>query len=96
MWHFYFPLENNEQAFNELRAFVESLDCSTYEIREELIPESEVDILVKHTESGYMRMHNKLDGKLNVLKIEEAASLRHEVDRFYKGGIKDFVISEEI
>lgn len=92
-WHFYIPFEINEEAYSELWDFFESKEWEPYEIAEDLIPENEVDILVKYTESGYLSFHNKLDGILNMSKIKSAISKFNskEEDCFYKGGIRDMV-----
>jgi len=71
-WHFYIPIKGNEEAVTDLRGIC---DGECYCVADELIPEEEVDVLVKHSAVGYMRKHNKLSGKLT------------PTEDLYKGGI---------
>ena len=63
-WYWYIPFEKNEEelwTFQEAIAEVPfmELDLVTR------IPESEVDILVKHTDHGYFPHHNKANGRFH-------------------------------
>lgn len=88
-WHFYIPMIVNEEAYKKLWNYCESIESDPYKISKELIPENEVDILVKHSESGYLHFHNKLDIRLDVSKVEKAIlfDTPEEAD-LYKGGIR--------
>jgi len=85
-WHFYVPYHGNEEAVEKIKRYIaekeEELDYIYY-FSDELIDEHEVDILVKHTDSGYMDQHNKLEGKLVV--PEDVGDIN---ELLYKAGIK--------
>lgn len=81
-WNFWLQVDGNEDAIAELRALIADQE-DEYELAEETTPESEVDVLVKHTGMGYMRYENKVVG---VLTLPDTDAL----DDLYKGGIKDF------
>lgn len=94
-WHFYIPIEGNEGALRELLDALESIggeeEDSKYELDLTPIPENEVDILVKHTDSGYMDCHNKLSGVLT-FKPDTLEDLKGtDKDPFYKGEIREFM-----
>lgn len=77
-WHFYLPLTEEEvRYFNELE-----IDEDSYEFSDEPIEEKEVDILVKHSDSGYMANHNKVS-EIKWEWISE--NLNEDEDPFYKG-----------
>jgi len=77
-WNFYLPIAGNEDKIEELKCIIaEDEEC--YCISDELLEESEVDVLEKHGGSGYMSYHNKCTGKLTLTK--------NTLDDLYKGGI---------
>jgi hypothetical protein len=84
-WHFYIPIENNGDALRDLQAAVE--DSMAFSLSDEDYLESEIDILVNHSDSGYMSFHNKLDGVLNL----DGVDMKNLDDAFYKGQIEKFV-----
>lgn len=93
-WNFWLQLDGNEEQLNKLS---DLLDADEYEESfsvdmKNAIPESEVDILVKHSESGYMHDHNKVTGKFEL--PESTGDYDDDsdfyIDVFYKGGIKDY------
>jgi len=61
-WKFYIQVDGNEEAMEELSDIVSTHSEITLG---DIIPESEVDILVKHSDSGYMAYHNKVTGVLS-------------------------------
>lgn len=66
IWKFYIQVEGNEDALISLAKLAEK--WYGFELSDPALDldESEVDILVKNTGSGYMDFHNKLTGKLTV------------------------------
>jgi|ERR1044072_3134392 hypothetical protein len=66
-WKFYLVKDGNEKYIDKLKKAVEKFDeyGDVLEISETLVPEFEVDILVKHADSNYMMSHNKVDKVLD-------------------------------
>ena len=66
VWRFYIPLKGNEEDLKALEKDITTEDgyCKSYTIDWNIMPEYEVDILVKHGEQGYIDYHNKLYGRL--------------------------------
>jgi hypothetical protein len=98
-WSFFIPLEGNEHQLDLLETYLVDQENVKFDFPYSLggipIPEFEVDILVKHSDVGYMPRYNKLSGKL------DANSLLEQLEQFelgdmmkfplYKGGIKSFM-----
>jgi len=85
-WRFWLQLDENEAALNKLQEAIKeqeySLDLS------KTLSETEVDVLVDNSRSGYMAFEHKVKGKFS---MPENYSERDYDDKpFYKGGIKDF------
>jgi hypothetical protein len=61
-WKFYFQYNDDDQedCLDKLADAIK--DINSYELDLTIIPEYEVDILVKHSVSGYMAAHQKLYG----------------------------------
>lgn len=79
-WNFYLQAEGNEKEIEKLKNLIDEADESeTYRVTN-FIKENEVDVLVKHSDSGYMMFENKVTGKMNIPE-------NFEVDNLYKGGI---------
>ena len=89
-WRFYIPIARNKDAVKYLRGRFENMGEEYFKIVGEWMPENEVDILVKHTFSGYMDQHNKLKGKINLERLKEFNDEDLEGD-LYKGGIEKFL-----
>lgn len=88
-WHFWILADGNESALGHFTSAIDGLEW--YEIDLTPVPESEVDVLIKHTDSGYMAYHNKLSGVL-VLAPEDLKRIEgDEDDPLYKGGIAKFL-----
>jgi len=90
-WNFYLQVDGNEEEIEKLKEIID--DCEFYRIDDILIPENEVDILVKHSECGYMTYENKVVGKLDTSGIKKLSTLDVDDidgDVLYKGGIKNF------
>jgi hypothetical protein len=102
-WNFWLQYEGNEKELKRLNDIVElnnaagfdkqySLDMTTFS-------EEEVDILVKHTDSGYMNYQNKIEGVLSVPEFnDDLFDYEDEIDdevfewcdnNFYKGKIAE-------
>jgi hypothetical protein len=79
-WNFYLQAEGNEKEIEKLKNLINEADESETYIVTNFIKENEVDVLVKHSDSGYMMFENKVTGKMNIPE-------NFEVDNLYKGGI---------
>lgn len=92
-WHFYIPIEGNQEALAQLSTELDEIDeePQRYEVDLTPLPEFEVDVLVKHTDCGYMHYHNKLTGVLTLPAqvFEDLKDLDN--DPFYKGEIRKYV-----
>ena len=95
-WNFWLQLDGNEEALNLLKSELDgSADrwlVDAYELNMSPIPESEVDILVKHTRRGYFAYENKVTGKFEfTVPSEETAQEFHDTkaeyyyEEWYKG-----------
>lgn len=92
IWHFYFPM-TKEEALHFWKIISEAESTAVdynfpYIFENEIVPEAEVDVLVKHTDSGYMDTHNK---QLKTIKpiLELTINDFLEDDIFYKGAFFD-------
>lgn len=83
-WRYWLQLDGNEDAIEHLRAAIAGADEEeTYDLGDPVdgaFPESEVDVLVKHTMCGYTTYENKVTGVLTVPDD-------FDVDLLYKGGV---------
>ncbi len=81
-WNFYLLL--NQEEVDHLQTLT---DDYFYTLDVEPIPESEVDILVKHSsDDGYMPEHQKVGRpRINILDIDPESL--EENDVLYKGGL---------
>lgn len=85
-WRFWLQVDGNEAEIAKLRARVaEQGDEGAYTLAadEDAIPESEVDILVKHSHSGYMAHENKVAGMLTLPNEDDLNDL------LYKGRVAE-------
>lgn len=81
-WNFYFPY--CEKQVEILQNLIDSWeDYCPYSLSE--IEDFKVDVLVEHSDFGYMPQHNKLN-KINLPENLDA-------DALYKGGIMDYQIA---
>ncbi|MFI6304317.1 hypothetical protein ACIBCH_20800 [Amycolatopsis thailandensis] len=84
-WRFWLQLDGNEDQLEHLRAAIAGADEEeTYDLDsvDDAVPESEVDVLVKHTLSGYMAYDHKVTG---LLEIVDGWT---DIDELYKGGVR--------
>lgn len=97
-WHFYIPTTGNEEALAKLAEAIGVIDPASnnndsYWLQlDNPIPESEVDVLVKHSEVGYLRYHNKLTGTFAL--TDDARDRIHDGDDcnpLVRGGIREFM-----
>ena len=82
-WRYWLQVDGNEDEIEHLRAAIAGADEEeTYELADidEAVPESDVDVLVKHTGRGYTTYENKVTGYL-VLPDD------FDIDDLYKGGV---------
>jgi hypothetical protein len=89
-WYFWIPIEGNELTLKQLEGCLTEDD--QYEVDMTPVPELEVDILVKHSDVGYLHTHNKLAGTLK-FGDEQAVLIGRDGDPLYKGGIRDLMVS---
>jgi len=93
-WNFYIPFDGNESDVYLLRVMVIDLK-SSYDLRLNLIPEEEVDALVKHSDgNGYMPEHNKMKGIIDRTKFENLDA-DHFESLFYKGGLDKIGLEDD-
>lgn len=89
-WNFWLQVDGNEAELDKLAAALKAWEewadsgCEYQLFLEEPVTESEVDILIKHSRSGYMRFENKVTG---TLKVPEDLPDEDQFDGLYKGGI---------
>jgi hypothetical protein len=104
-WRYYMPVTGNADALNDLDDALRQRDdygCE-HEAKYVLhlnfsVPESTVDILVEHSDSGYMAYHNKLDGYLVLTPevLHQIADEECDEDPLYKGRIRDLMRKEPV
>lgn len=89
-WKFYLVKDGNEKFTDKLKKAVEKYDKfgDSIEISDTLVPEFEVDILVKHAVSKYMNSHIKVDKVINpkVIQTKNAETFFNCIN---KGGLFD-------
>lgn len=90
-WRFWLQYDGNKKAIDNLFTLFNTFDDDwmeeSYTLDLTPVPEEEVDILVKHTDDGYMPYENKVVGKLDFPEPEDSESFN---DMLYKGGIQDY------
>jgi hypothetical protein len=88
-WNFWLQRDGNEDAIAELRAALAEMRADDpelpYTLADETTPESEVDVLVTHSDSGYMAYETKVVGSCSF-----PDNLGEDLEDLYKGGIKDY------
>lgn len=92
-WNFWLQLDGNEKELNKLSDFLTKNDLEEqYDLDMTPVDEHEVDILVKHTDSGYMYYENKVTGTFTMPEYEddglEDSAYEFANDNFYKGDIE--------
>lgn len=99
-WHFWLQLGGqNTREFKRLEALLDELDPNGEQYSLDMTPvdESEVDILVKHSEQGYMLQHNKVTGNFvcPTIIIDSDDAIEELDQELYKGGIeRHFKVSQ--
>lgn len=97
-WRFYIPLEGNQDALARLETALESFaeeEPETFELDLTPVPETEVDILVKHGgDATYMDSHNKLVGLLVIPDPKLAELAGGALEPLYKGEIREYMREE--
>lgn len=85
-WRFYLQVDGNEKALEELKKRIAAeIKYDEYTLTDERLTESDVDVLVRHSDCGYMDYENKVTGTL-VLPYEKGVTIDEVL---YKGGIRD-------
>ena len=93
-WHFFIPVKDNIGAWFTLRDKYSEFDGENrYVFDPKTYPENEIDILVKHSDSGYMNVYNKIVGVLDKKKIDDI-NFSDDNDDLYKGGIANLMIKD--
>lgn len=97
-WNFWLQLDGNEEQLRELQSWLGTFDDDgeSYELDMTPVPESEVDILVKHSDEGYFMYENKVEGKFTCPHPSEDVTGGNTEDEgydwlndnFYKGDIE--------
>jgi len=91
-WHFYIPVEGNEETIKNLKIFLEENNLEDeYEISNKVFTDNETEVLCDNTDSGYMDFNNQLFGKLILPKLEMHKDGYIEDDPLYKGGIAELM-----
>jgi hypothetical protein len=80
-WNFYIPVAGNEEALTQLRELISGKE--EYSLYRTLLPESDVNCLVKHSKECYMPEHNKLEGVLDLIDFN--------TEKLYKGGLLEMM-----
>lgn len=102
-WNFWLPVTHNKKSLERLKKIVDLANSAGFDEAFELdmteVAESEVDILVKHTDQGYMNYENKVTGVLILPDFDDALfDPQDEVDEavfdwtndyLYKGRIQE-------
>lgn len=90
-WYFFLQFDGNEEELKKLEQKLDELDLleswgdTSFRFNMNQIPESEVDILIKHSPEGYMSIFNKVTGKLSVPEWNDEEDA---LEALYKGGIE--------
>lgn len=94
-WNFWLQKDGNEKELDKLFDLMTDFGVEEeFELDMREVPESEVDILVKHSLGGYMNDHNKVTGTFTCPEMPEGTADNDEgawdwiQDNFYKGGIE--------
>lgn len=89
-WRFYLVQDDNELFIERLKEAIAKFDeyGDTLEIGDSLVPEKDVNTLVKHSGSGYMPYHNKVD-KIISPDVIEMGSEEDFFQCINKGGLFD-------
>ena len=92
-WYFYFQWDKNR----ELLGFLENVMPDGFSAREEALLDDTRDRLAKSEATTYMNQHNFVDGIVDIGKMRSACKDDESThDTFYKGGILNFVIRDDI
>lgn len=100
-WNFWLQLDGNEAPLARLKSIVDLMNAAGYEEKYGLdmtpVQESEVDILVKHTDSGYMDYDNKIEGSFSLPHFdEELFNYEDEIDQKVFDYMNDLVYKGRI
>lgn len=91
-WNFWLQYDGNEAQLKQLQSWLGTLDDDNdqYELDMTLVAEAEVDILVKHSDIGYMNYENKVTGTFTCPEFIDKGNDSWEqlADFFYKGDIE--------
>jgi hypothetical protein len=94
-WRFWLQLDGNEAELAKLAEVIATYREGQYSRYSEYeldlsssVDERDVDVLVLHSFSGYMRFENKIVGTLAVPDGLPTDGDQPDLDDFYKGGIE--------
>lgn len=104
-WYFFVRYQGNERALQTIAELIDDAGpyFEAFELDlEDLVPEHEVAVLVKHSPSGYMNLFNRIDGRIELPPLPEFGDISPDVDEeraaewltdhLYKGGIEKWVV----
>lgn len=95
-WVFFLPVDGNQSQLAWLQRLIAEVDAvhdteGQYALLlDETYPESEVDIVVKHAEDGYMASATKVSGRFQLVSREflvDDYGYGPELGGLYKGGV---------
>lgn len=95
-WNFWLQLDDNEEELRKLQKLLKEFDeyGEAYALYMYPTPESEVDILVKHSNEGYMKWENKVTGKFTCpqpkTELDEDEGWQWINEILYKGDIRKY------
>lgn len=83
-WSWWLQLDGNEDALRELGVLLSDEEGEEeYQLSDEAVSETDVDLLVRHSKLGYYPSHTKVTGVMTPPVDFEATDL-------YKGGIRAY------
>lgn len=102
-WNFWLQLDGNEDQMKRLKSIVDLENAAGFDPAYELdmtpVDETEVDILVKHSDGGYMDYENKVTGTMTVPEFDDGLfNYESEIDEavfdwtgdnLYKGRVEE-------
>lgn len=101
-WHWFLPLDGNEGRLEKLYNLIIDIDPDGdgYELDlEGPLTESEVDILVKHSDRGYCHTYNKVEGVMLDFSHSEVTYTAWDSDQpeidLGKGSIENLFLKKE-
>jgi hypothetical protein len=97
-WNFWLQRDGNETQLARLNAYLQTAnEDNPYEdefsMTDDELTTTQVDLLVRFAEDGYMASHNKITGRLEL--PDDFESEKDAARHFYKGDIRNFFTAQE-